>query len=303
MLTKRYMRTILYTFVVGSLLAGLLTAGAPDSQSLISGNTGIFDRALALYNKTDYAGAAALLHDASDAHSLQLLGQAYLMNNDLRKATETLERAIALDPTNASATDWLGRAWGRRAETAFPIAAISLATKARDSFEKAVRLNSHNCEAVNDLFEFYMEAPAMLGGGLDKARTLVPVIENDNPAEGHFARARIFEQEKEYGRAEGEYKRAIDAAPGDPGRLLDLAKFLAARGRIDESDRIFAAVEKTHPGLPALLYARAETLINTKRNPDVAADLLRRYLASPNLTPEDQPRAEAAKLLKKASGN
>src|SRR5262249_13352061 len=117
---------------------------------------GAYDQALASYNKTDYASCIGQLKtSATDAKSLALLGQAYLMNDEFHRASEALERAVALDPGNSAFQDLLGRAYGRRAEVAFPVSAISLATKARDAFEKAVKLNPANSDAVNDLFEFY----------------------------------------------------------------------------------------------------------------------------------------------------
>jgi hypothetical protein len=51
-----------------------------------------------------------------------------------------------------------------------------------------------------------------------------------------------------------------------------------------------------------LLFVRAETYIQQKRNLNDARQLLERYLSSP-LTPDDPPREEARTLLVKASGN
>jgi Tfp pilus assembly protein PilF len=262
-----------------------------------------YDHALLLYNKTDYGGVIHQLHGATDAGSLGLLGQAYLMSNEFRLATDTLQRAVTLDPTNSVTQDWLGRAFGRRAETAFPIAAIGLATHAREAFEKAVQLNPANSDAVNDLFEFYLQAPGMLGGGVDRARGLLPIIEKHDPVEVHFARARIHEQLKEFARAEAEYRKAMQMAPHDPGRIIDVAKFLASRGKHEESDRMFLIAEMVQPDSPGLMYSRADCWIHAGRNLEQARDLLNRYLASPDLTPEDVSRADAEKLLKKAMGN
>ena len=46
------------------------------------------------------------------------------------------------------------------------------ASKAHRYFEKAVELDPKNLEAMNDLFEYYLEAPGFLGGGFDKAQAL-----------------------------------------------------------------------------------------------------------------------------------
>jgi len=50
-----------------------------------------------------------------------------------------------------------------------------------------------------------------------------------------------------------------------------------------------------------VIYARADTYIEQGRNLAAARKLLKRYLEA-QLTPDDPPRAEAEKLLKKASG-
>ncbi len=93
-----------------------------------------------------------------------------------------------------------------------------------------------------------------------------------------------------------ELRRALQAEPQNPGRLIDLARFLSDRGRIKESDEKFAEATRLAPNRPELLFARAETYIQQKRNLNDARQLLERYLASP-LTPDDPPRDDARTLL------
>jgi cytochrome c-type biogenesis protein CcmH/NrfG len=90
-------------------------------------------------------------------------------------------------------------------------------------------------------------------------------------------------------------------APKQASRLIDLAQFLAKQGRYRESDQSFRKAEKIAPNSPQLIYARADTYIQQGRNLDTARKLLQRYLQA-QLSPDDPPRAEAEKLLKKASG-
>ncbi len=99
-----------------------------------------------------------------------------------------------------------------------------MATHARDAFEKAVHLNAADNEAVNDLFEFYLEAPGIIGGGVEKARKLLPMIEKHDPAELHFAEARICEEQKDYPCAETHYRKAMEMAPRAVGRIIDVCK-------------------------------------------------------------------------------
>jgi TolA-binding protein len=83
--------------------------------------------------------------------------------------------------------------------------------------------------------------------------------------------------------------------------VIDLAKFLAKQGRFEESDKTFVAAQKLAPDAPKLMYARAATYIETKRNIETAKALLEKYLAA-SLTPDDPPRADAQKLLRQVSG-
>ncbi len=254
--------------------------------------------------RTDYRTAIKLLTPVAenDSEAATLLGQSYYLAGDYKKAIDTLDHAIVLDPKSSDAYLWLGRTYGRKAELAFALAAMPLATKTRAALEKSVELNPHNMEAVNDLFEFYLEAPGLIGGGLDKASSLVPLIAKNDAAEGHWAMARISEQRKQYGPAEMHLRRALEAEPRQVGRLLDLAKFLAKRGRFDESDQTFAKAEQVAPNTPKVLYERANSNIKNNHNVDEARDLLKRYLAM-NLGPEDAARQQAQKLLRQASGS
>src|SRR5258708_29669926 len=108
---------------------------------------------------------------------------------------------------------WLGRAYGRRAETSSMITAPGLATKARQYFERAAQLNPDNLEAQSDLFEYYLEAPGFLGGGFDKASAVAEQISRLNKVEGYWAQAKLAEKRKEFHTAETRLKQAIDAAP------------------------------------------------------------------------------------------
>jgi Flp pilus assembly protein TadD len=178
---------------------------------------------------------------------------------------------------------------------------MSYASKARQNFEKAVELDPDNSEAVNDLFEFYLEAPGFIGGGMDKALKVADRIAEMNAAEGNYARARIEEKRKDYHRAEEHLRRAMELAPRQVGRVIDLAKFLAKQGRYEESEQTFVTAEKLAPNAPKVMYAHAATYIETKRNIEVARELLEKYLAAP-LTPDDPSREEAQKLLRQTSG-
>ncbi len=91
---------------------------------------------------------------------------------------------------------WLGCAYGEKAERENFLAAIVLAVKVREEFERAVQLDAKNVEARLDLAEFYVEAPAFLGGGEQKARAQAQSIGLLDPGREHWVYANIAEKKK-----------------------------------------------------------------------------------------------------------
>jgi tetratricopeptide (TPR) repeat protein len=259
------------------------------------------DQAAKLYRQTSYEDSLSLLSELpeKDARVFDLIGKNQFMLGDFKKASESYEKATAAEPSNSNYEHWLGKSYGKRAETSSMFTAPGLASKARQHFEKAVALDPKNLEAINDLFEYYLEAPGFLGGGLDKAAKTAERIAELDPVEGLWAQARIAERRKDYGTAEDRLRRAMEAAPMQVGRVVDLAKFLSQRGRIEESEQTFLAAERIAPNNPRLLYQRAETYIKAGRNIEIARSLLKRYLSA-TLSPDDPPRQDAEKLLKQA---
>jgi tetratricopeptide (TPR) repeat protein len=265
-------------------------------------NPADLDRARKLFAHAQYREVIAALAPQSNtggAPVLELIGKSYFMTGDFKKSAEFFERAVNADSDSSTLHHWLGKAYGRRAETSNPLFAPGLASKARQSFEKAVALDGKNIEAINDLFSYYLEAPGFLGGGLDKAAQLASRIEAVDPIEYQYAMAQLASKRKEFNQAEMHLRRAADLAPRQVGRIIDLARFLSERGKHQESETVFARAEKVAPNTPRLLFERANNYIRAKKNLDEAKALLERYLRSP-LSPDDPPRAEAEKLLKQA---
>jgi tetratricopeptide (TPR) repeat protein len=256
-----------------------------------------------LYNSTDFEQSLKILlaTPTKDGAVYELIGRNYYMEGDYKRATEALEKAIAAEPANAGYALWLGRAYGRRAETSSPFTAPAQASKARQCFERSVQLNPMNLEAQSDLFEYYLEAPGLLGGGLEKAQATAANIAKISPADGQLAEAKLAEKRQESASAEEHLRRAVELAPRQIGKFIDLARFLAKQGRFLEAEQSFDRAEKIAPNSPRLIFARAEIYVKAHRNLEVAKELLKRYLAG-EVTAEDPPKWQAAKLLHQAQG-
>jgi len=260
------------------------------------------DKAEELYKHTNYEESLALLDTSStDPQTTFLIGRDYFMLGEFKNATEFIQKAATAEPNNSDYMDWLGRAYGKRAETSNPLSAPKFASKARQAFESSVALDSRNTEALSDLFDYYLEAPGFLGGGYEKARAVAQKIARVDPAEGYFAKAQLEQKAKEFETAEQHLRKAAALAPHQVGRLVDLAKFLANEGKTRESDAVFLEAQKVDPNAPKVWFARADVLVKQKRNLEEAKNLLQKYIHAP-ITVDDPPKERALRLLKQVDG-
>jgi len=282
-------------FTVAARLAAVLVCSI-----CLSGQT--LTRAEHLYRHTQYEASLALLDkNATDAQTTFLIARDYFMSGEFKKAVEYFQKTVTADPGNSDYMDWLGRAYGRRAETSNMLMAPALASNARQAFERAVALNPKNAEALSDLFEYYLEAPGFLGGGYDKALAVADKISAVDPPEGYFAKAQLAQKHREFNDAEQHLRHAAALAPHQVGRLIDLAKFLAAQGRTRESDAVFVQARRIDPNAPKLWFAQADALIKQKRNFPEARNLLEKYMRA-SITVDDPPKDDALNLLKQVGG-
>ncbi|MBV9297091.1 MAG: tetratricopeptide repeat protein [Acidobacteriaceae bacterium] len=280
-----------FAILICALSAGAISLSAAD-----------LSQAEDLYKHTNYTGSLALLDKSStDASVWFLAGRDYFMLGDFKKAAEHLERAVAAQPANSEYVDWLGRAYGKRAETSNPLIAPGLAVKARQAFERSVRLDPKNSDALSDLFDFYLNAPGLLGGGYEKARVTADQIAAIDPPEGYFVKSKLAEKKKEYSTAEERLRQAVAVAPHEVGHMIALAKLLATEGRLRESDAVLAAAQDVNPNAPRIWFERADILIKQKRDLQEARALLQKYMRAP-ITVDDPPKEEAMRLLRQVGG-
>jgi tetratricopeptide (TPR) repeat protein len=243
------------------------------------------------------AAAAAVAAACPPAPSCFEAGVDAFIEEDYKASGDAFEKAVAAEPDNADYHLWLGRAWGRKAERATgfaKIGALSLANRVREEFIRAIELDSLNLPALQSLFDYYINAPGIVGGGVDKAEAMIERISGVDQGAGLRARAAVYEANNDLKAAEIALREAIRIDPEDLGHKLSLASFLSRQGRFEESDQIFAAA----PDTPEVWYARAKAWVRAHRNDAEARRLLERYLETPLHAPDAEPYSNARKLLK-----
>jgi tetratricopeptide (TPR) repeat protein len=237
------------------------------------------------------------LMNRNDAESYNLLSRAYYAIEQWDASIQNAERAVNLRGDDSQYHLWLGRAYGQKAaEIGNPLSAANLARKAKNEFERAVELNPKNVSARADLSEYYVEAPAIMGGGLAKARSQASEVQSLDPATSDWILAITAQKEKKYGDTESRLKAAIASAQSPSQYWMNLATFYRERGRIDDmQNAILSALSAANR--PAITYYdAANELLQAGRNYPMAEQYVRTYLSSGALV-EDAPAFRAHYLL------
>jgi tetratricopeptide (TPR) repeat protein len=254
----------------------------PLAQANAALQAGEADKAIGLLG-------AAIASDPGLAEPHNLLCRVRLTLEHWEASAKECEQAVSLEAQNSDYHLWLGRALGEKASRASFLNAFSLAKRTRAEFEESVRLNPKNAEALADLGDFYRQAPAVVGGGVDKAQEIASRLDKVDPARAHELRGLIAEQQKDYPSAEREFKLAIAADPHPALSWTTLAGFYARRQRFDDLESAIHSVVSTalhDKHATVALYDGAGLLIESKRDPALAANMLEDYLASSSKTEE-----------------
>jgi tetratricopeptide (TPR) repeat protein len=240
----------------------------------------------------------------NDADAHLLLCRAYLSTTEVDSAIHECEIAAKLKPRDSRTQDWLGRAYGLKADNAGPLTGLKLALRVRDAFQAAVAFDPHSQEAANDLAEYYVGAPSMVGGGFDKATAFAATIEPEMPQLAHRIRARIAEKQKDYTTAEREFRAAI-AVKNAPDAWVDLG------GMFKRHKQNAAAIEALQHALAvdkakdSNIVDAASFLIDMNVEPELALKTLQQYLVS-SAKSDDAPVVHVYVLIAKllaASGD
>jgi len=241
--------------------------------------------------------AAALALPAFAQNPLLDQGRTALERHDYRQAAIVLERAVAEQPKSAEAHYLLGTAYGRIAEHAAVLRQPDLAWKTKTEFERAVENDPNHLRARSALIEYYLLAPAFLGGDDSKAYRQATEIRARDAEQGHRAFAQIYEHEKRFDLARDEYVLAVHDGPQSPQAHYAYAVFLESRREYKLAADEFETAVRLDPMQTAALFHLGRIAALTKQNLPRGAEALRRYLAAPSHDEDDPTLAQAQSIL------
>lgn len=259
----------------------LLLTGTCLAASTVKHDDGL-DEARRSFEASDYTKAIQLLQAAAAKEPANgdiqlLLAKSYLELQEHDAAIHSAEKAVALDPQSSLYHEWLGRAYGEKADHAGWFSAISLAKKTHKEFEIAVDLDAKNFSARQALIEFDCSAPGMVGGGEDKAQPHIKELMELDAAEGHYAAGNCRRQKKDFAVADEEFTKALESRPKSVELIYDIGDYAAKREQVERLFSVAEAGERAAPNDPRAKFYRAVSLVLQNEKPEEAENLLREY--------------------------
>jgi tetratricopeptide (TPR) repeat protein len=278
--------------VAMALATAWLPCSAADSGNIARNNA---EHALMLGRVDEAAGILhqILASNPKDASAQLLLCRAFYAEDQIDDAVSECEAALANGLSgNSRAQDWMGRVYGKKADDSGPFTGLKLAHRVKDAFETAVNLDPRNADAVEDLGQYYVEAPSIVGGGLDRANALAARVTEQLPERAQRLRGLIAEKQKDQGTAERELRAVAERNANRPDGWIDLASYYV---RIKAPEKAVAAVRsgvEANKKRDPSLYQAAVVLNKIHREPSLAEQSLRSYLTG-NALNDDAPAFKA----------
>lgn len=181
-------------------------------------------------------------------------GRASFQARRFDEAASSFERAVELNPNRSEYHLWLGHAYTKQLATANFIRKGMIGRRIGPQYDKAVELDSSSIAAAEARVDFYLEAPGMVGGGVDKAKIEAARLAKINPYAGGFARAKIAEKEKAPDQAESEYRGLMRSFPDSTRPVVVLATLLQSRERYGEAFEVIDARLARLPNDTVMIY-------------------------------------------------
>ena len=289
------------------VLAGLLTiaiapaivrasteprdALSPEIEKLYA--SGFYDRAAELLH-------AAVERNTNDATLYYWLGRCYFETQDFDHAISSWERAVALDSARSEYHDWLGRAYGLKADEdshSKMASALSLARRTHHEFEVAVQLDGKNVKAQRDLIAFMASAPSNLGGGEDRAMAQIRTLSSMDSLEGMLALADLYATRKKFEQASQKYQEILKSAPNRTDAYFETADYYRDRADSEHLQQtVDGALKITHSDR-RLNYYVGVALVLAKKDLETAEKDLRTYIDTVPENSELPPHVSAYEYL------
>jgi tetratricopeptide (TPR) repeat protein len=268
------------TFLTSVALAAVLAQGA-RSQAAPS-----LAHAKQLYDARSWDAAkqeyALLARSApGEAAPAYYLGRIAFQQTDADESIRQFERCTSIDDRNAECHAWLGNALGMTAQRTSKFKLPFLVKRTKREFDRAIEIDPTNLDGRMGQLQYYLYAPGIFGGSIEKAREQAAEIDRHDKMRGAIASGVIADHEKDAKAGEAAYQRAISVAPDSAAGYNGLANLYVREARWADA---FATLDRTAARVPAernvpIRFARVAVLSGEQLRR--GEDGVKRWIANP----------------------
>lgn len=276
--------------VVAALTAILFSFG---TYAMIPDNAG-----MQMLERENYAGARAYFESALKQHPQNATAAAGMATLNLaqgknKSGVDWAQKAAAWAPHNAQYQMLLGLAYGSYIREVSVFSQLGMAYKVRDAFQHAVQLDPQNAVARLGLAKYYIMAPGIAGGSVDKAHEQIAALQAIDPAAAADTRAALAEQNKDSAKAEACFRQAARLDSSGDGNYW-LGMFLVKQDRFADAIATFEDGIRKNPSNSRNYYGVGNAAVLGKIHVDEAIRDLHRYLTMPHDWQPGTPTYQAA---------
>ncbi|MDQ8197642.1 tetratricopeptide repeat protein [Pelagicoccus enzymogenes] len=206
--------------------------------------------------KAKSIGEALTGADGGSGEAYYLFGKALIGLKENEAAVAALEKANRLVKDNADYLADYGYALILRGQEMNMFQAGPVYMRAMDQYKAAVKADPDHLGAHIGLSRYYMNAPAIGGGSMKKAKEHAAQIARINPYMGHLEAALIAEKEKRFDDAIAAYDSAIALKSDEAWVYFKRGTLQQANGKVEDARASFEktlAIDPDHSAAQAAL--------------------------------------------------
>jgi tetratricopeptide (TPR) repeat protein len=201
----------------------------------------------------------------------------------LDDAIKLADAVLKAEPSNVSYLNAIGGLYCEKAQKANVLTRLSWAGKCHGVWERARTIDPMNVQTHSSLMQYYLQAPGIAGGGVDKAKAEASRMAARDPVAGEISLGLIARSEKLPAEAERHYRKAAELDATGRRGSVELASFYAGEKRWSDARAVFETRLTKHAGDTFAAYMLARLMQSQGTDLPRALELFDRYLASPAL--------------------
>lgn len=241
-----------------------------------------YDNRLYSAAKTSFENAIAKQQNAAEAQ--KYLGRTLMKLDADEEAVEALETAVEMAPNDAEAHYFFAAASCRYAAQASVFSKLGLAGDCRDHAQKAFQLKPDYWDARKLALTFFLQAPGIAGGGVEKAKALQAETATLDGAYGDAFASQLAAFEQQWDEAIKHQQAAAQAKPEVADFAIDLGHLFSRQKRYAEAAAQYEAVSKSFPTEARAYFNFANMVVEGKLEArfNDAENALQRFFTAEN---------------------